>query len=399
MTLIPYESTRYSAEVVRDPEVALAPGAQRPRLNVVLPHLLREFAFGGVVSALELARHVGRHYEDIRFLSLVPLDGRPTFDLNEYLARPGEQRATMEAVPDSGPLACHDREVFLCTYWPSVLLWEAYERVMAGQGRSAAPFYYFIQDFEPGFYPFGAKYARSLATYGHGERCLAVFNSASLAEHFRGLGFRFRTEHVLKPSLNPGLRAYLEERGWNLPPKPADRTVILIYGRPEQPRNCFPVILEGLRRYLLAMPEAERGRFMLLSAGQPHEDILLAPGAPLKSLGKLPMERYAAVLSFAHVGVSFMVSPHPSYPPLEMAVFGLATITNSFGVKDLSASHPLIASLDTPEPMSLARELPRAVERAKALLGRAVCPEIPDIMDPRPWSESLAELGIEAIRA
>lgn len=397
--MIPYEFTRYVSEVVRDPEVSVTFGAARPRLNVALPHVLREFAFGGVVSALELARHIGRHYEDIRFLSLAPLDGRPTFDLTECLVRPGEQRATLEAVPEAGPLACHEREVFLCTYWPSVLLWEAYERAMAGQGRHAAPFYYFIQDFEPGFYPFGAKHARSLATYGHGERCVAVFNSSSLAAHFDGLGLAFSRGHVLKPSLNPALRAYLEERGHVLPPKPEDRIAILAYGRPEQPRNCFPVILEGLRRFVLAMPEAGRGKYMLLSAGQPHEDILLAPGAPLKSLGKLPIERYAAVLSFAHVGVSLMVSPHPSYPPLEMAAFGLVTITNRFGAKDISASHPLIASLDLPEPAALARELPRAVERAKALLGRPVRSEIPDCMDPRPWAEGLAELDIEAIPA
>jgi hypothetical protein len=41
-----------------------------------------------------------------------------------------------------------------------------------------------------------------------------------------------------------------------------------------------------------------------------------------------------------------MVSPHPSYPPLEMAHFGMLVLTNRFAAKDLSRWHSNIRSVD-----------------------------------------------------
>jgi hypothetical protein len=52
-----------------------------------------------------------------------------------------------------------------------------------------------------------------------------------------------------------------------------------------------------------------------------------------------------------------MVSPHPSYPPLEMAHFGMKVITNRFGNKDLSKLHDNIISLDELTPISIADKL------------------------------------------
>ena len=49
-----------------------------------------------------------------------------------------------------------------------------------------------------------------------------------------------------------------------------------------------------------------------------------------------------------------MCSPHPSYPPLEMATFGVKTITNSFMTKDLSTFSPNIISVDDPTIGNLA---------------------------------------------
>ena len=40
-----------------------------------------------------------------------------------------------------------------------------------------------------------------------------------------------------------------------------------------------------------------------------------------------------------------MVSPHPSYPPLEMSTFGVRTITNCYGSKDLASFNDNIVSI------------------------------------------------------
>ncbi len=91
-----------------------------------------------------------------------------------------------------------------------------------------------------------------------------------------------------------------------------------------------------------------------------------------------------------------MVSPHPSYPPLEMAIMGLAVITNSFDCKDISKHHPGIHSLDEPDPATLALEVARALRDVRAGIrgcgGEAAM--IPSNMSPLPWGENLQRIRI-----
>ncbi len=60
-----------------------------------------------------------------------------------------------------------------------------------------------------------------------------------------------------------------------------------------------------------------------------------------------------------------MCSPHPSYPPLEMATFGVKTITNSFECKDLSSFSPNIISVNNLNFYNLARVLNDAIKNYK----------------------------------
>jgi hypothetical protein len=57
------------------------------------------------------------------------------------------------------------------------------------------------------------------------------------------------------------------------------------------------------------------------------------------------------------MGISLMVSPHPSYPPLEMSRFGVKTITNTYANKDLSSFNENIVSLDVCNGETIAAKL------------------------------------------
>lgn len=61
-------------------------------------------------------------------------------------------------------------------------------------------------------------------------------------------------------------------------------------------------------------------------------------------------------MSKAYVGISLMVSPHPSYPPLEMAAFGMQVITNNYSDKNMNLYDNIIA-LDTCTPSNLCNML------------------------------------------
>ncbi len=366
------------------------------RLNVVLPHYSRSLAFGGVVSALEVARHLAPRYKNVRFISQHSLAETPDpYSFDDWA--PGCDVEASDLYSDALP--CHQREIFFCTYWSTVKAWQAYTQALQDNKLEANPFYYFIQDYEPGFYPYGHKYADCLQTYGHGPLTSAIFNSRELATFFKKRGFSFRHENVLLPSLHPYLATYLHRNGQMVPAKPVDRVVILVYGRPRQPRNCFPIIMEGLHRFFSSMPPKERSDYLVVSAGavDQHDDIQLCPGVVVKAVGKLPLDKYAAYLAFSHVGLSFMASPHPSYPPLEMAAFGLEVLTNAFEGKDLSKEHPYIQSLAYPCPQLLAEALPGAIQRARKRMGKEQRVILPANMSPMSWAENVTSLKLNTL--
>ncbi|MDR1777427.1 MAG: hypothetical protein LBR31_06320 [Desulfovibrio sp.] len=365
------------------------------RLNVILPGLGRDAAFGGMTSALELARHLAPNYDRLRFVSLYEDAARFSGDESlDPIIRAGQ----CFYAASGEPLPCNAGDVFLVTYWPGFAFWEATHRARLQRGLPPLPFYYFIQDYEPSFAPFGVKHALCLKTYAAGELTRAVINSGWLAEHLKLRGHNFAREYVLTPSLNPDIAAWLNRVGFRLPPKDDERTIILFYGRPGLARNCFELGLETLSRFFADLPPSGRRRFQALSAGLPHDDVPLAGGATLKSLGRLPIDDYIALLARAHVGLSLMISPHPSYPPLEMALFGMPTVTTDYGVKKMGRAHHLLLSAAWPDVDELLPLLRQAVARAQKLKPVACRAVMPSVLSRLGWAENFASLGIEPIR-
>jgi hypothetical protein len=86
--------------------------------------------------------------------------------------------------------------------------------------------------------------------------------------------------------------------------------------------------------------------------------------------GKVSLAQYGDYLSRASVGVSLMLSPHPSYPPLEMAEAGLVTVTNEFEGRSLRRRFDDILSIELSEPAALADAIETAVARAEPMIGK-----------------------------
>jgi hypothetical protein len=91
--------------------------------------------------------------------------------------------------------------------------------------------------------------------------------------------------------------------------------------------------------------------------------VQLANGRTVRSAGKLQLEKYAELLQTTAVGLSLMASPHPSYPPLEMAHFGVLTITNGYANKDLSSAHDNIISIRDIRPETIANATAAACKK------------------------------------
>ena len=182
--------------------------------------------------------------------------------------------------------------------------------------------------------------------------CWGVFNSGELHAYVEAQGHRVDRAFVFEPKLAASLRPFLQGE----PPTKARR--IVVYGRPSIERNCYPAVAKGLALWADRYPEF--ADWEVVSAGLPHPPLPLGRNRSLRSLGMLPLEDYALLLRTSAIGLSLMASPHPSYPPLEMAHFGLRTLTNTFAHKDLASSHPNIISMSDVAPETIAEALASA---------------------------------------
>ena len=315
------------------------------RLNLIVPTVAPAGTFGGIRTALDLFEAVAAGAAARRVVSLAPLDEAGAATLPGYAwTPPGEDVDGPAQVVSIGParagsLAVGPRDVFVATFWTTaelvarIRLWQT-----ATFGSVPGRWAYVIQDHEPGFYPSSAQSELARATYDDRGSTVALFNTELLRGAFHDAGIQFAHEFAFEPRIPAPLRDALASTA-----RPRTRTIV-VYGRPRTPRNAFPAIVDGLRAWRVSDPTAER--WTIVSAGQCHPDVDLGGGLWMRSLGKLDLPAYAALLRTSAIGISLMVSPHPSYPPLEMAHLGLLVATNRYGPKDLSSWHSNIHSLD-----------------------------------------------------
>ncbi|GJD30622.1 hypothetical protein PMNALOAF_1870 [Methylobacterium adhaesivum] len=396
--LRPYQQRHLFPEVT--PVATRSDPSPRPRLNLVLPTLHPKHIFGGITTALRtfegLAAALGDGFDRRIICGYVPIDletmaGMPDYRLvslgSPYDAFP---RTIVDVYDiDGGELPIRAGDIFMPTAW-----WTASgsELFQAAQGRyhgRELPVLYLIQDHEPGFYGWSSNFSMSRATYAHPDKTIALINSEELANYMLR-HYALTDASIVRYAANQKIRNALSV-------KKRER-IILVYGRPSTPRNCFETLCAGLSLWQQAEPTVA-AEWRIVSAGEDYDPARAGGVYNLEVCGKLTLEDYADVLSRASVGISLMVSPHPSYPPLEMAHAGLRTITNAYECKDLSARSPNLTSLDILTPDALADALSRIVREAEAEIGRVrpfceiaplPCP-LPDY-DPAALAERLRGL-------
>ena len=246
-----------------------------------------------------------------------------------------------------GTIPVSKNDYFMATVW-----WTAYAIQKACDSWNKSenicnPIIYLIQDYEPGFYAWSAKYLLADATYKTKQKQIAIFNSKLLYDFFKKGNYVFYKEYYFDPILNESLKKVLKNETGSIK---KERT-ILVYGRPNTPRNSWPLLLDGLKMWSSCYAHAKAWR--IVSAGQEAETIELNNDVIVENVGKLSLSDYAAMLKTAYVGISLMVSPHPSYPPLEMAAFGVKVITNRFSNKNLETFSKNIISLESITPENI----------------------------------------------
>jgi O-antigen biosynthesis protein len=369
------------------------------RLNLVIPGISKKrISSGGPATALRLFQRLALEFPNARIVvthevrSECNFNDWPQWTLDDGYGVP---RSIVFLGDRSTPLTLSAEDFFLATFWSTAFYVKSVVALQAQLFSSAIRrFAYLIQDYEPGFYPWSARHAYAKSTYRDLDGVIAVFNTSLLADYFELNGLRFKEQHVFEPTLHPQLRKRKNE-----PNRQQKERLILVYARPSIPRNDFDFIVEVLRIWAKQFPRA--GDWSVVSAGEPHADVPLWKDITLHSGGQMSIDEYASHLSQCWVGLSFMFSAHPSYPPLEMAEFGAWVVTNRFANKDLSLLAPSIIAVDEARADEAAEKLAWCCKEYRATKTAAIA-DLSPVFSPEgeefPFACRLVESWVSAGR-
>ena len=310
-------------------------------LNVVIGEITATSLFAGVHTALTVASQLAARL------------GLPLRVIMLDWTSPGNSAATAAALIHSSltleGVEVVEREHVRAVPFTSSDVWLATHSKTAHAVQVAAiaglipvdRVVYLIQDYEPGFSAWSTDSVTAAATYHAGF--LPLVNSVPLWEYLTQVeGLAIDRGLVFGPSLDAdALRAAAAARMVQ-----HDRR-ILFYARPGKARNLFHLGIASLR--VAARELAEAGeRVEFLSIGEPHDDVQLADGAVLHSVGRLGWREYFDFIATVDVLLSLQQSPHPSHPPFDVAISGGYAVTNDFDGRRRSMHPRIVTAPATP---------------------------------------------------
>ncbi|OOC49698.1 rhamnan synthesis F family protein [Brucella intermedia] len=343
---------------------------ERPRLNLMLHTVHPAAIFGGIDTALKIFSDMVAAVDkdiDVRIIVSEALVSDVPGSLNEYMVQNiGYEEPASRVILDATDridkyLNVRPNDIFVATaWWTASNAFQLHDMQKSFFG-SAPKVVYLIQDFEPGFYGWSTKFALAESTYLRGQDTVALINSEELL-HYLERKYKLPDKMVIPYKPNSKIDTMLSSL--------RREKIVLFYARPSALRNCFEAGVDAISLWGRRNP-MQANEWKIFCIGENFDSRLVEHIPNCTITGKMPLEDYANLLSRASVGVSLMISPHPSYPPLEMAYAGIQTITNRYENKDLTERSDFIRSVDVPTPEMIADALQEAVDYAQiSMVGR-----------------------------
>jgi hypothetical protein len=213
-----------------------------------------------------------------------------------------------------------DGDVFLTTSW-----WTTW---CVRRSVDPSRIIYLLQEDERMFYPYGDERLRCCETLRDPDVRFVV-NTEALFRHLVGGAEPLPNLRANGMWFEPAFPSAMDE----VPPRRADdKQHFLFYARPNNLRNLYWRGLEVIEACLeegILEPEHWDIHFV----GQDLEDLVLPRGVRPRLAQNLPWAEYVALVRRMDVGLSLMDTPHPSYPPLDLAAAGAVVVTNRHGAK------------------------------------------------------------------
>jgi O-antigen biosynthesis protein len=231
-------------------------------------------------------------------------------------------------------------DVTICSFWVSAYLLLKFNKTKRK--------YYFVQDYEPLFYPGGSTYALAESTYRFGFRGLVntpgLLAAVNQRHGMEGISF---VPAVDKSIYYPDLT------------KTNKRTKIFFYARPNNPRNAFNLGITIIQKLVEEWGE----KIEILTAGAEWDESLYGLKGKITNLGLLQsIEEVAALYRSCDIGFVYMLSKHPSYQPFEFMASGMATVTNNNEDNLWFLKDGYNCLLSEPSPTAMAEKITQLIE-------------------------------------
>jgi hypothetical protein len=150
--------------------------------------------------------------------------------------------------------------------------------------------------------------------------------------------------------------------------RPEGKRNFFFYARPNHPRNLFYLGLEVIEACVQrGVLDPDEWAFNFVGSDIP--DLAVVEGVPIQRHENLSWHDYVGLIRGVDLGLSLMYTPHPSYPPLDLAAAGAVVITNRYGNKtdlgkyceNIICANPDVESLvnGVREGVLLSRDVPR----------------------------------------
>jgi glycosyltransferase involved in cell wall biosynthesis len=181
--------------------------------------------------------------------------------------------------------------------------------------KSSVRRFYFVQDYEPLFYPAGTTYSLAEATYKFGFH--GICNTQPLQKLYEEHGGK--ADHFL-PAVDTDV-FYDQGRVARSRDEPF---LLFNYARPGHPRNCFETVAEGL----IELKRRMKNRLRIITAGAEWDPKDHGLSGVVEHLGLLSYRQTGQLYRSVDAGIVAMATCHPSYLPFELMACGALVATN-----------------------------------------------------------------------
>ena len=235
-------------------------------------------------------------------------------------------------------------DIAVCTIWHSAYALARF--------NSTSAKYYFVQDYEPLFYPAGSLYALAEATYRFGFAGLV--NTPGLEQIYASYGnpstsfipaVELVSDGAIKPSSRPGAPVQ-----------------VVLYGRPTTDRNGFELLATASK----ILKERFGAGVRIVSAGEEFDPGEYGLHGIVENVGLLKSrEEIHQLYADSDIGVCCMFSKHPSYQPFEYLAAGAAVVTNTNTATSWFLRDEENCLVSEPFPIAIADSIARLVTDAE----------------------------------